>query len=117
MMRSRLRTNPHNSTVSRAIAGKYVQTTHGVFALRDFFDGDRTARRASEGDGAKGRMAVLHAIEQLVGNEDKHDPLSDEQLVERLAELGMELARRTVAKYRKELGIRSSWQRRRHGSR
>ncbi|MCA8941345.1 MAG: RNA polymerase factor sigma-54 [Planctomycetes bacterium] len=107
----------HNSTVSRAIAGKYVQTTHGVFALRDFFDGDRTARRASEGDGAKGRMAVLHAIEQLVGNEDKHDPLSDEQLVERLAELGMELARRTVAKYRKELGIRSSWQRRRHGSR
>ena len=104
----------HNSTVSRAIAGKYVQTDHGVFALRDFFDGDRGSSR---GGPPTGRMALMHAIEQLIAAEDKRNPLSDEQIVTALAGRGIELARRTVAKYRKQLGLRSSWQRRRHGNR
>lgn len=99
----------HTSTVSRTIAGKYVQTDRGVFALRDFFDGGRIAAAASHG---QGRMAIAQQIADLVAAEDKHSPLSDDELVRLLGERGVQVARRTVAKYRTELGIASSYQRR-----
>lgn len=99
----------HTSTVSRSIAGKHVQTDRGVFALREFFDGGRLHDGAGEG---QGRMAVAQQIADLVAAEDKGQPLSDDDLVRCLRERGVQVARRTVAKYRGELGIASSYQRR-----
>lgn len=101
----------HTSTVSRAIAGKHVQTDRGVFRLRDFFDGGR-----GEGtDEGHGRMAVAEQIAELVASEDKQAPLSDDDLVERLRGRGVQCARRTITKYRKQLGIPSSYLRRKFG--
>ncbi len=100
----------HTSTVSRSIAGKYVQTDRGVFPLRDFFDGGRIDASPAEG---QGRMAVAQQISELVAAEDKHRPLSDDELVGELTRRGVQVARRTVAKYRRELGIPSSYLRRR----
>ena len=102
----------HTSTVSRAIAGKHVQTDRGVFRLRDFFDGGRIEAAATAG---QGRMAVAQQIADLVAAEDKHAPLSDDDLVAALRRRGVQAARRTVTKYRQELGIPSSYQRRRFG--
>lgn len=102
----------HTSTVSRAIAGKHVQTDRGVFRLRDFFDGGRAEGADAEGHG---RMAVAERIAELVAGEDKRAPLSDDELVARLQARGVHCARRTVTKYRKQLGIPSSYLRRRFG--
>jgi RNA polymerase sigma-54 factor len=96
------------STVSRAVAGKYVQTPHGVQPLRAFFQSS-----ASEDGAAPARDAVRDRVRELVAAEDSAAPLSDDSLVERLASEGITIARRTVAKYRKELGLASSYERRR----
>lgn len=103
----------HTSTVSRAIAGKHVQTDRGVFRLRDFFDGGRSEGLAGAG---QGRMAIGERIAELVAGEDKHCPLSDDDLVAALGEVGVRCARRTVTKYRKQLGIPSSYLRRKFGA-
>lgn len=102
----------HTSTVSRAIAGKHVQTERGMFRLRDFFDGGRIAAAPTAG---QGRMAVAQQVADMVAGEDKRAPLSDDDLVAELARRGVQAARRTVTKYRKELGIPSSYLRRRFG--
>lgn len=99
----------HTSTVSRTIAGKHVQTDRGVFALREFFDGGRIDAAPAAG---QGRMGVAEQLRELVEQEDKLRPLSDDDLVEALRGRGVQVARRTVAKYRKELDIPSSYQRR-----
>lgn len=100
----------HTSTVSRTVAGKFVQTDRGVFALRDFFDGGRIDAAPAEG---QGRMAVGQQIADLVAAEDKASPMSDDDLVSALARQGVQVARRTVAKYRRDLAIPSSYLRRR----
>lgn len=100
----------HTSTVSRAIAGKHVQTDRGLFRMRDFFDGGRVDAPAAEG---QGRMAIAETIAQLVAAEDKQAPQSDDDLVAALRQRGVHCARRTVTKYRKQLGIPSSYLRRR----
>ncbi len=105
----------HTSTVSRAIAGKYVQTDLGIFPLRDFFDGAR-ARGKQQTAGEEGRLAIKERIKGMVAGEDSRTPLSDDELVKRLGAAGVRVARRTVTKYRKELEIPSSWQRRRFGT-
>ncbi|MBX3463845.1 MAG: RNA polymerase factor sigma-54 [Planctomycetes bacterium] len=102
----------HTSTVSRAIAGKHVQTDRGVFRLRDFFDGGRIDAVPAAG---QGRMAVAQQIADLVAAEDKRAPLSDDDLVAALQRRGVQAARRTVTKYRRDLGIPSSYRRRRFG--
>jgi RNA polymerase sigma-54 factor len=102
----------HTSTISRAIAGKHVQTDRGVFRLRDFFDGGRADGAA---DAGQGRMAIDVQIAELVANEDKTAPLSDDDLVAALAKRGVHCARRTITKYRKQLEIPSSYLRRRFG--
>ena len=99
----------HTSTVSRAIAGKYLQTDRGVFALREFFDGGRIDAAPGEG---QGRMGVSQLIRELVDQEDKQRPMADDEIVAALEERGVQVARRTVAKYRRELEIPSSYQRR-----
>jgi len=100
----------HTSTVSRTVADKFIQTDRGVFALRDFFDGGRIAAAPAAG---QGRMAVGQQIAEFVAAEDKERPMSDDDLVSALATNGVQVARRTVAKYRRDLAIPSSYLRRR----
>lgn len=102
------RIGKHESTVSRATSGKYVQTPQGVFELKYFFS--RGLRR--QGGGKASSISVRAEIEQLVKNEDTANPFSDEAISQLLKESGTQVARRTVAKYRGQLGIPPSSQRR-----
>lgn len=98
----------HSSTVSRAVAGKYVESPWGIHRLRDFF-----AQGVACADGeSHTRDHLREAIQAEFASEDKATPLGDEEVVERLTARGFQVARRTVAKYRAELGIPSSWRRR-----
>lgn len=94
----------HVSTVSRAIADKYVQTPRGIFPLKYFFTGGLM----TEGGEVQTWRTVQQEIRDLVESEDKSKPLSDEEISGQLAAKGYEVARRTVTKYRKALGIPSS---------
>jgi len=98
----------HQSTVSRAISGKWAQTPWGVVPLRAFF---QTGLASSP---EVSREHARSALRELVALEDPRAPLSDDVLTERLRRRGFDVARRTVAKYREELGIQSSYLRRRH---
>jgi len=98
----------HVSTVSRAISGKYIQTPQGIFSLKHFFTGG-----VEKNDGEMESWEVVRQkLQYIIENEDKSDPLSDEQLAGELEKQGIDIARRTVSKYRKILGIPSSRQRR-----
>ncbi len=100
----------HESTVSRVTANKYVATNRGIFELKYFF----TASIASaDGGDAHSAEAVRHRIKQLIDSEDPVVILSDDTIVERLRGDGIDIARRTVAKYREAMRIPSSVQRRR----
>jgi RNA polymerase sigma-54 factor len=100
----------HESTVSRVTANKYMATNRGTFELKYFF----TASIASaDGGEARSAEAVRHHIKQLIEAEDRSAILSDDTIVERLRESGIDIARRTVAKYREAMRIPSSVQRRR----
>ncbi|CAN7345605.1 RNA polymerase factor sigma-54 [Mesorhizobium amorphae] len=100
----------HESTVSRVTANKYMLTPRGVFELRYFF----TASIASAGGGdAHSSEAVRDRIKQLIDEEKPVDVLSDDAIVDMLRESGVDIARRTVAKYREGMNIPSSVQRRR----
>lgn len=88
------------STVSRVVSSKYVQTDYGVVALRDLF---RTAASSDQGSDVS-TAAVESAIHDLIESEDKHNPMTDEALAKKLSELGFNIARRTVMKYRERLG-------------
>ncbi|WP_283153604.1 MULTISPECIES: RNA polymerase factor sigma-54 [Bacillales] len=101
----------HESTVSRAIKSKYVQTPHGLFALKDLF----TSKLSSESGEAASSSSVKLFIKELVENENKMKPLSDQKIVEALhIQKGIEVSRRTIAKYRDELKILSSSKRKRY---
>ena len=93
----------HVSTISRVSNGKYMQTPHGVFELKYFFD-SRIQR--DDGDDVSAR-SVKERINGLVDGEDKAKPLSDQEIAEVLGRDGLKIARRTVAKYRDQLGINS----------
>ncbi|MEM8886017.1 MAG: RNA polymerase factor sigma-54 [Planctomycetota bacterium] len=98
----------HVSTVSRAIADKWVQTPRGIVPLKFFFTGG-----AETADGeTMSRFSVKEKVREIIENEDKKSPLSDEQVAETLKKEGLDIARRTVTKYRKALQIPSSRQRR-----
>jgi len=100
----------HESTVSRVTANKYMATNRGIFELKYFF----TASIASaDGGEAHSAESVRHRIKQMIDAEEPSDVLSDDTLVERLHAEGVDIARRTVAKYREALRIPSSVQRRR----
>lgn len=91
----------HVGTVSRAVAEKYIQTPRGIFPLRMFFTG---GTENAEGE-AMSWDAVKAKLGEIIENEDKTNPLSDDEIVVKLKEQGIELARRTVAKYRKIANI------------
>jgi RNA polymerase sigma-54 factor len=98
----------HVSTVSRAVAKKHVETPWGIEPLRHFFQG------ASGHDPETARDDLRDVVRELFAKEDPSAPLSDDEVVAALARRGFQLARRTVTKYRQELGIPSSYRRRRH---
>jgi len=100
----------HESTVSRVTANKYMATSRGIFELKYFFT---SSINASDGGEAHSAEAVRHRIKQLIDAESAQDVLSDDTIVERLREAGIDIARRTVAKYREAMRIPSSVQRRR----
>jgi len=91
----------HVATVSRAVAGKHLQTPRGVLPLRQFFTG---GTQTTEGEDVAWD-AIKAALREVVDNEDKRKPLSDEAIVKALKDKGFEIARRTVAKYRAQLDI------------
>jgi RNA polymerase sigma-54 factor len=103
-------TELHESTVSRVTSNKYIATPRGIFELKYFFT---SSINASDGGEAHSAEAVRHRIRQLIDAESAQDVLSDDTIVDRLREAGIDIARRTVAKYREAMRIPSSVQRRR----
>jgi RNA polymerase sigma-54 factor len=100
----------HESTVSRVTSNKYMATPRGIFELKYFF----TSAIASAGDGeAHSSEAVRHRIKQMIEAESARSVLSDDKIVDRLKHDGVDIARRTVAKYREAMRIPSSVHRRR----
>ncbi len=98
----------HVTTVSRAVDDKWIQTPRGIFPLKRFFCGGTTSAAGEE----VAWDAIRLQLQELIDNEDKQHPKSDDQLVQELAAAGIKLARRTVTKYRKTMNIPSSRQRR-----
>jgi RNA polymerase sigma-54 factor len=98
----------HPSTVSRAVAGKYVHTPQGVFELRYFFS------EAVQGPSGGGTPLLLlkRMVKKMIGEEDRAKPLTDEQITALLQTQGINVTRRTVAKYREDMKIPSTHQRR-----
>ena len=98
----------HETTVGRASAGKYARTPQGVRELRYFF----TTGLALAGGGALSHEAVRGEIARLIAGEDARAPLADRELADELRKRGVEIARRTVAKYREQLGYGPAHRRR-----
>ena len=97
----------HVTTVSRAVDDKWVQTPRGIFPLKRFFGG---GTQTSSGEEVAWET-IKQKLLEVVGQEDKGNPLSDEDLMKKLEEIGYPIARRTITKYRKMLSIPSSRQR------
>ena len=92
----------HIATVSRAVAGKYLQSQWGMMPLRKFFSGGTEDVSGN----SHSWQAIRAKLQQIIDNEDKAKPLSDEKIKKKLEEKGItNLARRTIAKYRKILNI------------
>ncbi|HZD27820.1 MAG TPA: RNA polymerase factor sigma-54 [Xanthobacteraceae bacterium] len=100
----------HESTVSRVTANKYMATNRGIFELKYFFT---SAIASADGGEAHSAEAVRHRIRQLIDAEAPNYVLSDDTIVVKLREVGIDIARRTVTKYREAMRIASSVQRRR----
>ena len=96
--------NLHESTISRGVNGKYIMTPFGIFEFKYFFN---TAISTDNKEGISNR-SVKYILKEIIKKEDKYNPLSDEKIVEKLKENGMNISRRTVSKYRNELNIQSS---------
>ncbi len=97
----------HVATVSRAVSEKWIQTPRGVLPLRRFFSGGTQSASGED----MSWDAVKEKLRILIDNEDKNNPLNDDEIVEKLTEQGIDIARRTVAKYRKILNIPTARQR------
>lgn len=100
-------TGLHESTISRCVKNKYIQCAYGTFPMRKFFTAELGQESQPAGQGLS-RDMVKDSIRQLIDAEDPTSPLSDNALSQMLAQQGMKVSRRTVAKYREELGIRST---------
>ena len=98
----------HPSTVSRAVANKYVHTPQGVFELRYFFS---ESVQGPEGGGTS-LLILKRRVKKLIEDEDPAKPLTDDQITRILQSQGIQVTRRTVAKYREDMKIPSTHQRR-----
>ena len=99
----------HESTVSRSTNNKYIQTPRGIFPLKFFFS---NALPSDDGDDISSQ-SIKTVLRELIEAEDPNKPLSDQQLAQVLQARGVNISRRTVAKYREELQIPASYKRRR----
>lgn len=100
----------HESTISRGVNGKYMLTPFGMFEFKYFF----SVGLESEDSSMTSSTSIKKMIEEIIKQENKVKPLSDDAIVKNLKEMGVSIARRTVAKYREELGILSSSKRKRY---
>ncbi|WP_047154322.1 RNA polymerase factor sigma-54 [Aneurinibacillus tyrosinisolvens] len=100
----------HESTISRATSNKYVQTPRGLFELKYFF---ATGLSRVDGGEASSVLTIKEKIKSMVEKEDRKKPLSDQKITDILVKEGIDISRRTVAKYREELNIDSSSKRKR----
>ena len=100
----------HAATISRAVSGKYILTPYGLMELRTFFSSGYTTQQGTE----ISNTGVREAIQQLVSHEDTAKPLSDTAIEKQLKAKGIKVARRTIAKYRDQLGILPSHLRKKH---
>jgi len=100
----------HESTVSRATTNKYIQTPHGIFELKFFFSSGYVT---SSGRSASAE-SIKELLKEMIGAEDPTRPYSDQKLAELMQKKGIDLARRTITKYRHEMGILNKGQRRRY---
>ncbi|EPB8165231.1 RNA polymerase factor sigma-54 [Clostridium perfringens] len=103
----------HESTISRAIRDKYILTSMGTIKIKDLFVNSINNKEKSHGEEDVTVINIKKALEEVIKEEDKEKPLSDQAISEILKEKGMAISRRTVAKYREELGIKSSSKRKR----
>ena len=103
----------HESTISRAIRDKYILTSIGTIKIKDLFVNSISNKEKSDGEEDVTVINIKKALEEVIKEEDKRKPLSDQAISEILKEKGMAISRRTVAKYREELGIKSSSKRKR----
>ena len=99
----------HVATVSRAVKDKYIQTPSGIIPLANFFSGGIATQDGSEAESSK---SVKLKIQKLIQSEDAKNPLSDQEIADKLAKEGLDISRRTVTKYRIADGIPSTRQRR-----
>ena len=100
----------HETTISRAIANKYKKTPHGVFSLETFF---QPSGFTSESGESIANRSIKETIEKIIQQEDSKKPISDQAISKELEKDGIKIARRTVAKYREQLGILPTHLRRR----
>jgi RNA polymerase sigma-54 factor len=91
----------HPATISRVVRDKYVQTPYGVFQLRHFFGGGLSTESGED----IATTNVKRRIKAIIDDEDPATPFADQKITELLNEQGINIARRTVAKYREELGL------------
>lgn len=98
----------HPSTISRAIRNKYLQSNYGIFPLKYFFAKGPEQNLSS----SVSSKSIINKISDLISTEDSKNPLSDQSLKEILGEQGFSISRRTIAKYRDQMNIKSSFQRR-----
>ncbi len=103
-------TGLHESTVSRATAGKFAMTAYGLLELKHFFVKGVAKPAGSEG-GTLSNQAVKLVLQEIIDGENKTNPLSDQKIAEELAERGIKIARRTVTKYREDFAIPSRFDR------
>lgn len=107
----------HVSTISRAISGKYMQTPRGIVPMKALFTGEVPARDGLHGEEGASRAGVQELVRQIIAAEDRTEPLSDDAIVGILKQKhGLDIARRTVTKYRKALRLGSSRARRVYGT-
>ncbi|TDX59134.1 RNA polymerase factor sigma-54 [Orenia marismortui] len=99
----------HESTVSRATSDKYIQTPHGLFEMKFFFSESIKTK-----SGFISAVSVKQKLKTIIEEEDKAKPLSDQKIVDKLKAMNIDISRRTIANYRKELSIPSSRQRKRY---
>jgi RNA polymerase sigma-54 factor len=92
----------HESTVSRVTSGKYVYTPHGIFELKYFFNSGLNREGGEEDIASK---SVKEKIREIISSEGGEKPLSDQELMRLLRNQGIRIARRTVTKYRAQLGV------------
>jgi RNA polymerase sigma-54 factor len=102
----------HETTISRAVQGKYIDTDWGILPIKELFSSALSTTDSTE-DGTKevSKRAVMDMVREIVGQHTGPKPLSDQKIANILAQRGIKIARRTVSKYRKELHIDSSYER------